>query len=1116
MLKYFCKTVLWLGILFGGAMFASDASAATRTVDTTADNGALTACTAAANDCSLRGAITNAASDDTIDFSPTVFATPQTINLATNISIFGKSLQINGPGANLVTVDAVGLNRLFFINHGATARTISIRGLTLNGGDVSDNIPFEGGVILHRGTAGAVFSLDGVVVTGGEALDGGGLYFENGTYTITNSIIYNNISYGSCGGVLVKFGGHLTITNSTVSGNTSVQNGGGICNQGSTVIVRKSTITLNQAGSGGGIHNYLFGHVTLGNSIVAGNTGVFANPRHDLWNELHVTTGSPFTDEGYNVIGRLEGVNDSGVVITAGTPNANNDYAGTNAAPVNALLGALAGNGGPTPTHALLAGSPALDRGSAVGGITTDQRGLARPFDNIYIASPAGGDGSDIGAFEAQTSLNAAPTVAAQPGVTRGLGSNAVNSPIAAVTDPESAASVTVALTSANPSNGITVSNIVNTGGAVTADVAAACAATPASFTLTATDSGGATATALLAVNLSANTAPTLQYPASFSVGNGASLNAAPTVAADNGTLSYSIFNVSPPLTTAPTVDSGGVVSITGTQPLGAHLITVRATDNCGLTTDASFTLNVVPPEKYVTKIADTNDGVCDSDCSLREAIAAAANGDTVFFAAPLFDTAQTITLGSELSVAGKTITIAGRGATLTAISGNNLSRVFNVAANGNLTLNNLTVTGGFDPSLGGGIYNAGTLKITGSAISGNAVAGGSDNYGGGIFNGTFATLTISGSTISGNTVSGNGNFSNRGGGLANDNGFLTITGSTVSGNSAVGGTNNRGGGIYSQFRDLTIIGVTIAGNTAGTSGFSYGGGLATSQDTVILANTIISGNSAPNNPNLLGSLNTSNFNLIDGDPRLAPLGYYGGPTRTHALLSDSPAVNAGNPAYNSLTHGAFDQRGNARVIGGRIDIGAFERNITFDQTSLPNGNTFLSYSQQLSATRQTNLPEIGLSSATANFAPTSFAVVPVSGQSLPPGLTLSAGGLLSGMPTAGGAYAFTVRATDTDGQAGVQQFTIQVFAPTAASVSISGRILTADGRGLQNALVILTDAAGNMRSARSSSFGFYRFEGIAAGQVYVVSVESKRSRFTPRVVNVTENLSDLDFIARE
>lgn len=98
---------------------------------------------------------------------------------------------------------------------------------------------------------------------------------------------------------------------------------------------------------------------------------------------------------------------------------------------------------------------------------------------------------------------------------------------------------------------------------------------------------------------------------------------------------------------------------------------------------------------------------------------------------------------------------------------------------------------------------------------------------------------------------------------------------------------------------------------------------------------------------------------------------------------------------------------------------------------------------------------------------------------------------------------------------AGVQQYTIQVFAPTAATVSISGRVLTPQGRGLINATVILTDTNGNVRTARSGTFGYYRFDEVEAGRTYIFSVRSKRYQFTPQVVNVTEDLTDLNFTAQ-
>ncbi len=87
-------------------------------------------------------------------------------------------------------------------------------------------------------------------------------------------------------------------------------------------------------------------------------------------------------------------------------------------------------------------------------------------------------------------------------------------------------------------------------------------------------------------------------------------------------------------------------------------------------------------------------------------------------------------------------------------------------------------------------------------------------------------------------------------------------------------------------------------------------------------------------------------------------------------------------------------------------------------------------------------------------------------------------------------------------------------LAPTAANVGIAGRVYTPDGRGLRNAVVVLTDSSGVSRTALTSTFGYYRLFDIPAGQTYAISVSAKRYTFTARVVSVTDELTDLDFIA--
>lgn len=87
---------------------------------------------------------------------------------------------------------------------------------------------------------------------------------------------------------------------------------------------------------------------------------------------------------------------------------------------------------------------------------------------------------------------------------------------------------------------------------------------------------------------------------------------------------------------------------------------------------------------------------------------------------------------------------------------------------------------------------------------------------------------------------------------------------------------------------------------------------------------------------------------------------------------------------------------------------------------------------------------------------------------------------------------------------------------PTAAPVTVSGRALTADGRGISNVRVTLTDPSGANRTALTSSLGYFRFEDVETGQTYVVSVRSKTHRFAQptQVVVVDDEITGLDFTA--
>ncbi len=87
-------------------------------------------------------------------------------------------------------------------------------------------------------------------------------------------------------------------------------------------------------------------------------------------------------------------------------------------------------------------------------------------------------------------------------------------------------------------------------------------------------------------------------------------------------------------------------------------------------------------------------------------------------------------------------------------------------------------------------------------------------------------------------------------------------------------------------------------------------------------------------------------------------------------------------------------------------------------------------------------------------------------------------------------------------------------MAPTAASVFISGRVLTSSGRGLAKASVYLTDQNGNIQVSRTNSYGYYRLENVQAGQTAILTVVSKQFQFAPQVLNLDQDLTHLNFVA--
>jgi CSLREA domain-containing protein len=388
--------------------------------------------------------------------------------------------------------------------------------------------------------------------------------------------------------------------------------------------------------------------------------------------------------------------------------------------------------------------------------------------------------------------------------------------------------------------------------------------------------------------------------------------------------------------------------------------------------------LIAAPPVRTVTKLADTNDGACDADCSLREAIALSLSEGIIDFAK---DLTGTITLNSTLIIK-KNVTINGPLAMPIIISGNHALRVFYVNSGVHFTISNLTIANGqirgesgsqsksFRPNLngqtigGGGLLNNdGVVTIMNSTFYGNKAIGGNgaknffgkggaggNGLGGALF--STGTLYLINSTFSDNKAAG---------GIGAD--IVSTINSTISGD----GGDGLGGAIYAT-RITWVSNCTFSGNGAfggaggtansydlsngkagiGSGGAIYRPGALPDKNTlainrsgiVTIKNSLIT--NSQSGGNCEASIKSEGYN-IDSDgtcrlkaagdlsninPRLDSLKSNDGPTLTHALLPGSPAIDAGNPAGCTDPNGIAlptDQRGHNRINGTACDIGSFE-----------------------------------------------------------------------------------------------------------------------------------------------------------------------------------------------
>ncbi len=302
-----------------------------------------------------------------------IFGVTGTINLTGKLPDLSDDLIIAGPGADVVTIrrDSGGDYRIFTVPGDVNVQiySVTITNGHPNGAGTTEKDGWGGGIY----NSGSLTLMDSAVVhnmASSSALQRAGGIYNEGVLSIASSLIAHNSvpdspgthSSSRGGGIFNKAGATLTINNSTISNNSALADG----------------IPTSTWASGGGIENEGSGILHISNSTISAN---FA-----------VRNGSPQPSGG--IFGTPNSIRNT---IVSGNPGGDcNCPVATNFIGGDAMLGTLADNGGPTLTHALLPGSPAIDAGDNTDAPEFDQRGTG--FPRIVNGT------IDIGAFEVQAS----------------------------------------------------------------------------------------------------------------------------------------------------------------------------------------------------------------------------------------------------------------------------------------------------------------------------------------------------------------------------------------------------------------------------------------------------------------------------------------------------------------------------------------------------------------------------------------------------------------------------------------------------------------------------------------------------------------------------------------
>lgn len=899
---------------------------------------------------------------------------------------------------NGLTIDAGGRSRVVEVAEG---RQVVLRNLTLTGGSA-----LQGGGLLNDG--GSV-TLERCVVTGNSTAfsadlrgDGGGilnnvLMRDNGD---TEQRSFTGRDVGLPAGH-PALNGYLKLVESTVSGNHAGNHGGGIANVGGTLVLERSAVTNNMADySGGaianraGLYDFTFGVssglVLIENSTIAENEAALVGhqldvgaaifnehaPENCLYAQInplfcqsqntvlinHSTLADNFNlyladaESSAGIFNETGGTlilensivwnNTTGATgvrrdlkgtystqgIFGGLFNTNNVVSNVTGAVLQNGIDPIAGNprlmslanyGGPTesmqPTQVTAAraasGSRSILTSPPTSPLSFDQRGVARPVPP-----------KSLGAFEVVHVVTAVDFSTTDPFFLQpGFFAQGATDTVTSITSgPGGSQLMTIDV----PASSLIVSRGNNP-----------LLSSGSGFVPDGTDVGLLSQDHLFRLEANAHVdiritnlqAQRYVFEGWFSDSNyGPGLLFQKLEVSTDGGASFR--------TAATDISAGGLnptpVRMAFT-PIPGQVVVIRVTEN---NPQDQLQINGFALSRTdlpsVSNLDDSTPG------SLRHAVATSLAGDRITFETGLSGQTLPLTSGDILIDNDLTIDASALPAGLV-LDGGGLDRVFTIAAGAAVSLIGVEIRNG-SQSTGGGIHNDGDLTLVDCRFENNHASG----WGGGLFNNVNATATVRGCTFTGNTS----------GSVAaaiwnNQNASLTVINTTVSGNYAFW----NGGALLNYQGNVSLFHSTITDNSAGNVFGGLGGGIDNDAGTIHLENSIVAGNRAlqaatvADISNRSGAITTAGGNLIGDnttvaaqfpagplvgtlaspkDPRLLPLGAYGGPTRTRHPLLGSPVIDA------AVTTGASpttDQRHSARGVDGdgdtllENDLGAVE-----------------------------------------------------------------------------------------------------------------------------------------------------------------------------------------------